>query len=363
MLKIISTNSSNNEEFLKKEMSISTSLYDFLLGTEDGEKIISTVTLLFHEEKKSEKLIYDKLLFILSLVISSKNVRWDEKMKKILENVISASKNFKNLEIFKILSDLYFIIPESQCTMKEFMIMKIVEIANSNNYEQIIEIFNNLFNISQNIQKILEIYSDFVSKNHIYHLIKAKQDFLIKALNNLKELSTNQKRLLFFLVFSPNQVAKVKLNLISEKIKNGQELQTENNLLESLIAKDYKKALKFSFDSLNEVYGTESVEKIQNWSKQYIIQQVFLSLGNIHEISFEDISSKLGVEFDDIEEILIEGDISGLFKVKIHYEQKIIKILFVKKSSYSKEEIGKLNKDIISIKGKLDFVLKAIEAI
>lgn len=363
MLRIISTNSSNNEEFLKKEMSISTSLYDFLLGTEDGEKIISTVTLLFHEEKKSEKLIYDKLLFILSLVISSKNLKWDEKMKKILENLISASKNFKNIELFKVLSDLYFIIPESQCNMKEFMIMEIVEVADSKNYDQIIEIFNNLFNISQNTQKILEIYSDFASKHHIYHLIKNKQDFLIKALNNQKELSINQKRMLFFLVFSSNQIAKAKLNLISEKIKNAQELQNENNLIDSLIAKDYKKALTFSFDTLNQVYGTESVEKIQNWSKQYTVQQVFLSLGNIHEISFEDISAKLGVEFDDIEEILIEGDISGLFKVKINYEQKIIKILFIKRSSYSKEEVDKLNKDIISIKGKLDFVLKAIETI
>lgn len=363
MLRIISTNSSNNEEFLKKEMFISTSLYDFLLGTEDGEKIISTVTLLFHEEKKSEKLIYDKLLFILSLVISSKNLKWDEKIKKILENVISASKTFKNIELFKVLSDLYFIMPETKCDMKEFMIIKIVEVGNSKNYDQIIDIFNNLFNISQNTQKILEIYSDFVSKNRIYHLIKNKQDFLIKALLNQKEFSINQKRMLFFLVFSSEQVAKVKLNLISEKIKGEQELQNENNLIDSLITKDYKKAIKFSFDTLNEVYGTESVEKIQNWSKQYIIQQVFLTLGNVHEVSFEDISSKLGVEFDDIEEILIEGDISGLFKVKINYEQKVIKILFIKRSCYSKEEVDKLNKDIISIKGKLDFVLKAIETI
>ena len=36
---------------------------------------------------------------------------------------------------------------------------------------------------------------------------------------------------------------------------------------------------------------------------------------------------------------------------------------WINNEGYSKEEIGKLNKDIISIKGKLDFVLKAIEAI
>ena len=67
--------------------------------------------------------------------------------------------------------------------------------------------------------------------------------------------------------------------------------------------------------------------------------------------------------FEEIEDVLIDGDNSGMFKVKLNYEKKTVRKLYVKKSSYTKEEVEKLNNTINSIKGKLDSVVKALESI
>ena len=105
-------------------MNIHTSLADFISEAENAEKLIATVSLLFKEEKKSEKAIYDKLLFIFSLVLSGKNVEYAEKMKKSIENVISAAKSLNVVDEKKLLSDLYFMFPEGQLSTKEVLLEK-----------------------------------------------------------------------------------------------------------------------------------------------------------------------------------------------------------------------------------------------
>ena len=148
MLKIIPTTSVNNEEFLKKEMNIHTSLADFISEAENADKLISTISLLFKDEKKNEKAIYDKLLFIFSLVLNGKNVEYAEKMKKSIENVISAAKSLKVVDENKILSDLYFMFPEGQFETKELLLEKIVAVEGKN-YEQVVDIFYNAFKINK----------------------------------------------------------------------------------------------------------------------------------------------------------------------------------------------------------------------
>ena len=102
-------------------------------------------------------------------------------------------------------------------------------------------------------------------------------------------------------------------------------------------------------------------EEIKMLSKQFALRDVLLGLGET--ISFDELANKVGVSFEEIEDVLIDGDNFGMFKVKINYEKKTIRKLFVKKSSYSKEEIETLNKTINSMKGKIAFIIKALESI
>ena len=359
MLKIIPTTSVNNEEFLKKEMNIQTSLADFISEAENADKLISTISLLFKDEKKNEKAIYDKLLFIFSLVINGKNVEYAEKMKKSIENVISAAKSLQVVDENKILSDLYFMFPEGQFATKELLLEKIVAVEGKN-YEQVIDIFFNAFKINKNsISKILSLFAVYIAKHKKFHLIKSHKDFFINNLLNVKEISVEQKQLLFYLVTSSMEITKVDLKKIIEKV-NGNETKNENSLL-TLLSGEQKKVFTFSFDSFVNVYGEDSAEEIKMLSNQFALRDVLLGLGET--ISFDELADKVGVSFEEIEDVLIDGDNCGMFKVKINYEKKTIKKLFVKKSSYSKEEVEKLNKTINSMKGKIAFVIKALESI
>ena len=359
MLKIIPTTSVNNEEFLKKEMNIHTSLADFISEAENADKLISTISLLFKDEKKNEKAIYDKLLFIFSLVLNGKNVEYAEKMKKSIENVISAAKSLKVVDENKILSDVYFMFPEGQFETKELLLEKIVAVEGKN-YEQVVDIFYNAFKINKkSISKILALFAVYISKNKKFHLIKSHKEFFINNLLNATELSTEQKQLLFYLVTSSMEITKVDLKHIIEKV-SGNETKNENSLL-SLLSGEQKKVFTFNYDSLVDVYGEDSTEEIKMLSKQFALRDVLLGLGET--ISFDELANKVGVSFEEIEDVLIDGDNFGMFKVKINYEKKTIRKLFVKKSSYSKEEIETLNKTINSMKGKIAFVVKALESI
>ena len=360
MLKIIPTTSVNNEEFLKKEMNIQTPLADFISEAESADKLISTISLLFKEEKKSEKAIYDKLLFIFSLVLNGKNVEYADKMKKSIENVISAAKSLKVVDENKIVSDLYFMFPEGQFATKELLLEKIIAIEGKN-YEQVVELFYNAFKINKNsYDKILSLFSTYISKNKQFHLIKSHKEFFIKCLSDIKELSVDEKKVLFYLIASSMEITKIDLKSMIEKIK-GDELKNENSLLTLLSSGEHKNVLTFSFDSLVSVYGEGSAEQIETLSKQFALRDVLIGLGDT--ISFDELADKVGVSFEDIEDVLIDGDNSGMFKVKMNYEKKLIKKLFVKKSKYTKEQIEELNKTINAMKGKISFVVKALESI
>ena len=358
MLKIIPTTAVNNEEFLKKEMNIHTSLADFISEAENAEKLIATVSLLFKEEKKSEKAIYDKLLFIFSLVLSGKNVEYAEKMKKSIENVISAAKSLNVVDEKKLLSDLYFMFPEGQLSTKELLLEKLTKVEGKN-HEQVVEIFYNAFKINKSsIGKILSLFATYIAKNKQFHLIKSHKELFINNLLTSKDLSVEEKKVLFYLVTSSMEITKVDLKKMTEKIS---ELKTETSLITLLSNGEHQKVLTFSFDSLVEVYGEDSAEQIETLSKQFALRDVLLGLRET--ITFGELEKKVGAQFEEFEDVLIDGDNSGMFKVKLNYEKKTVKKLYVKKSSYTKEEVEKLNNTINSIKGKLDSVVKALESI
>ena len=358
MLKNIPQTSVINEDFLKKEMNIHTSLADFISEAENAEKIIAAVSLLFKDEKKNEKSIYDKLLFIFSLVLGGKNVEYAEKMKKSIENVILAAKSLKIVDENKILSDLYFMFPEGELSTKEFLLEKLTKVEGKN-HEQVVEIFYNAFKINKDAnRKILSLFATYIAKNKQFHLIKSHKEFFINNLSNAKDLSVEEKKVLFYLVTSSMEITKVDLKKITEKIS---ELKNENSLITLLSNGEHQKILTFSFDSLVEVYGEDSAEQIETLSKQFALRGVLLGLGET--ISFSELEKKVGVQFEEFEDVLIDGDNLGMFKVKLNYEKKTVRKLYVKKSSYTKEEVEKLNNTINSIKGKLDSVVKALESI
>ena len=105
MLTIIPLSSTPpKEETLKTQLGINISISDFLIKTEDPQIIINSIVNIIKEEKKSDKIIYDKLISLFSFYITSKSYTFNEtNIKQIVSNlskVISTLDNNSNYTLF-----------------------------------------------------------------------------------------------------------------------------------------------------------------------------------------------------------------------------------------------------------------------
>jgi hypothetical protein len=80
-------------------------------------------------------------------------------------------------------------------------------------------------------------------------------------------------------------------------------------------------------------------------------------------ISFEEVEKKLNVSIDDVELLLYEGHNKKLFQLSIDYERRMIKIKYIKRTSYSKEQITSLRGKVAGLREKLMKVYNSIDNI
>ena len=240
---------------------------------------------------------------------------------------------------------------------KELILMKKKDIKILENNKSIINIYLNYLK-KDNDEEILNILLDFIHNDQLYKYICKKNKEILK--NLLKETKSEKGlKLLFYLNFSYDNVIYSDILNLKEKTKD---LKNENEILS--LMNEPKKIFSYDFSKLEEYYGTEANEIIENYIKLYVIHNILLNKFNGKNIiSFEEFENEIGVKIEDVEDYLIEGNESGIFKVKICYNNKNLKVYFVKKPKFNKEDIQKLSEDISSIKNKIDITLKAVEQI
>ena len=115
----------------------------------------------------------------------------------------------------------------------------------------------------------------------------------------------------------------------------------ETSIHEILVGFDEDKQTKISFkDFIQRIYEEEDSEKKV-------------------ELSDEEIQNK----FEEIEDMIISGNEHKLYNIVIDYLKKEIRILYMRRAEYKKEQKEEVLNKVKEMKTKLEGILRAIEKI
>ena len=360
------------EETLKTQLGINVSISDFLIKTEDPQIIINSIVNIIKEEKKSDKIIYDKLISLFSFYITNKSYTFNESnIKQIVSNlskVISTFEPNSNYTLFKLHSDIYHLIPHKQIETKHVLlgIIKDNNLNNTTHYKNIITIFYDFFNNEHISARILngalQLFADFIAINKAYSLLPIN----IVLINNFLSksegaLSLNESKVLFYLITSSVYIVKYNLTHINNKLHS--DLKDEHELIEMILNKQIKNVLNYDYSKLGATYENDSVDEIECLCKQIALRDVFLAFGERSEIAFDEFKSKYNVDIEDVEEILINANDNKIVLGKVDYCKKAVKVWFVNKSVYTKSDCEGILDKINKMKQSIEFVIGAIDAI
>ena len=392
MLKFISYNDKNNEKKIQEELGLNTNLLDFFSSSEPKsitEKINSTLSEIKSNTKREEA-FYTKLIYYFSYIINSKSFKPnEEKSIKCIKNLIEICKEKKYIQIYQ---DLFNLFDESQ---KEFKKIILNEIFTSN-YPFSEEDFLSLYILfilyikSHFDTEVIEHLSELVSKNKNYYLLRKIENSekiltslrhnLSKNKNFIKD-NINISKLYFFLALSSPDLVDEDL----EKLELNEKLVEEKKLIDALNDRKDEEIL-FNKDNkkyLDDVYGEKSSEIVLNGAKETCIHEVLIGFEDDKQsvVSFKDFigdilndddenekknelkDEEVQEKFEEIEDMLISGKEHLLYNVIVDYLKKEIKILYIRRPNYEKEQKVNLLNKVKNIKNKLEMILKAINKI
>ena len=389
MLKIIPQNENDYEKAAKEELNIDSNFLDFFAS--EPKIVLDKINSTLSEIKSSKKgdLFYNKILYYFSFLISS--IKNDDKGKKIIKNIIEICEPEVGIKIYQ---DLFYILTED----KNILPLKKEILCNINSSilkeENDFIILYNLFMLyllkSNYDNDIISKLSELVDKNKNYILLKKLENIeelrkiISKEILNNKEViakDINISKLYFFLTMtSPDLVdedlATITLN---EKLIN------EKNLMDNLENRNDEEIL-FNSDKnkyFEDNYGIKAAELILIGAKENTIHEILIGFTDedkkynitIKEfikrifddaeeekeikIKDEEIQSK----FEEIEDMLISGNEHKLYNIIIDYSKKEIRILYIRRCKFEKEQKEEILKKVKDMKSRLEGILKAIQKI
>ena len=208
-----------------------------------------------------------------------------------------------------------------------------------------------------------------------------REEFLKNSEIIKKDINFN--KLYFFLTLSSPDLVDEDLSTI----KLNEKLITEQKLIDNL---DYRKDADLIFNSeypkyFDEAYGEKASELILIGAKESSMHELLVGFDEDKQskISFkefieriyeeddeEDTKKKVELKeediktkFEEIEDMIISGKEHKLYNIAIDYMKKEIRILYIRRPEYTKEQKEELLKNVKGIKAKLEGILKAIEKI
>ena len=390
MLKFICQNDKNNEKNIKEELGLNNNLLDFFSSEPQiiTEKINSTLTEIKSNIKR-EDAFYTKLLYYFSYIINSKSFKPNEnKSTKCIKNIIEICKDKQYIQIYQ---DLFNLFDESQKECKKLVLNEIFTSNYSFSDEDILSIYA-LFILHINLhfdEEVVQQLSELVSKNKNYYLLRKLENSEQLRSNIRKNNSKNKNiiknninisQLYFFLALSSP-------DLVDENLENlelNDKLNEEKKLIDALNNRKDAEIL-FNKDNkkyLDDTYGEKSSDLILIRSKETCIHEILNGFADDKQnvISFKDFigdilndddedkkvelkNEEIQEKFEEIEDMLISGKEHQLYNVMVDYFKKEIKILYLRRPNYEKEQKTDLLNKVKKMKNKLEMILKAINKI
>ena len=238
--------------------------------------------------------------------------------------------------------------------------------------------------------EIFSLFAELVDKNKNYILLKKLENIekiriIMKAEflknNEIINKDINFNKLYFFLTLSSPDLVDEDLSAI----KLNEKLVTEKKLMDNL---DNRKDEDIIFNTeyqkyFEEAYGEKASELILIGAKESSIHEILVGFDEdkqskisfkefIERIYEDDDESKKKPElkeeeikskFEEIEDMIISGKEHKLYNIAIDYMKKEIRILYLRRPEYTKEQKEELLKNVKDMKSKLEGILRAIEKI
>ena len=392
MLKFIPQNENNYEKSAKEELGISSNFLDFFSSEpkEISEKINSTLA----ELKSSRKveIFYNKILYYFSFLEKSGTLKDDDKGKKVIKNLIEICEPEAGAKLYQ---DLFYILTEEKHNLplkKE--ILKHIQKSSLKFEENDFILLYNLFILylldTNFDSEIFSLFAELVDKNKNYILLKKLENIekiriIMKAEflknNEIINKDINFNKLYFFLTLSSPDLVDEDLSAI----KLNEKLVTEKKLMDNL---DNRKDEDIIFNTeyqkyFEEAYGEKASELTLIGAKESSIHEILVGFDEdkqskisfkefIERIYEDDDESKKKPElkeeeikskFEEIEDMIISGKEHKLYNIAIDYMKKEIRILYLRRPEYTKEQKEELLKNVKDMKSKLEGILRAIEKI
>ena len=393
MLKFIPQNKNNYEKSAKEELGISSDFLEFFYSDskEISEKINSTLSEI--KSSKRGEIFYNKILYYFSFLENSGKFKDDDKGKKVIKNLIEICEPEVGTKIYQ---DLFYILTEEKNNLplkKE--ILKQIPKSKLNLEECDFILLYNLFILylldTNFDNEIMIIFAELTEKNKNYILLKQLENIeKIKIIirneyiKNKENITKNApiSKLFFFLIMVSQDLVDEDL----EQIKLNEKLVEEKKMFDNL---ENRKDDQILFNSDNqkyfeETYGEKAAEFILMGAKESCIHEILNGFDEDRQtkISFKDFIQRVYEEddeenekkvelkeeeiqskFEEIEDMIISGKEHKLYNIVIDYMKKEIRILYLRRPEYTKEQKEEILKKVKDMKTRLEGILRAIDKI
>ena len=393
MLKFIPQNKNNYEKSAKEELGISSDFLEFFSSDskEISEKINSTLSEI--KSSKRGEIFYNKILYYFSFLENSGKFKDDDKGKKVIKNLIEICEPEVGTKIYQ---DLFYILTEEKNNLplkKE--ILKQIPKSKLNLEECDFILLYNLFILylldTNFDNEIMIIFAELTEKNKNYILLKQLENIekikiIIRNeyLKNKENITKNApvSKLFFFLIMVSQDLVDEDL----EQIKLNEKLVEEKKMFDNL---ENRKDDQILFNSDNqkyfeETYGEKAAEFILMGAKESCIHEILNGFDEDKQtkISFKDFIQRVYEEddeenekkvelkeeeiqskFEEIEDMIISGKEHKLYNIVIDYMNKEIRILYLRRPEYTKEQKEEILKKVKDMKSRLEGILRAIDKI
>ena len=393
MLKFIPQNKNNYEKSAKEELGISSDFLEFFSSDskEISEKINSTLSEI--KSSKRGEIFYNKILYYFSFLENSGKFKDDDKGKKVIKNLIEICEPEVGTKIYQ---DLFYILTEEKNNLplkKE--ILKQIPKSKLNLEECDFILLYNLFILylldTNFDNEIMIIFAELTEKNKNYILLKQLENIeKIKIrirneyIKNKENITKNApiSKLFFFLIMVSQDLVDEDL----EQIKLNEKLVEEKKMFDNL---ENRKDDQILFNSDNqkyfeETYGEKAAEFILMGAKESCIHEILNGFDEDkqNKISFKDFIQRVYEEddeenekkvelkeeeiqskYEEIEDMIISGKEHKLYNIVIDYMKKEIRILYLRRPEYTKEQKEEILKKVKDMKTRLEGILRAIDKI
>ena len=397
MLTFIAQNYKTNEKLIQDELGLKTNLMDFFSSSDPktiSEKIETSLGEIKLKSRK-EEVFYTKLIYYFSILVNSNLFKNDDKAKTSIKNMIGICESQVGAKIYQ---DLFNLFDQYQKEQKKYVLTQIPLSKYDFSEDELISLFT-LYTVflveEKNKNKtydsdVINQFSELIDKKKYYYLLRKLdsieqlriviRDEMVKNKDSIAK-NVNTSKLLFFLTltspdFVDEDLAEFNLN---------EKLEKEKKLIDDLENRNDEDIL-FNTDNkkyLEDEYGEKAAELMLTGAKESCIHEILVGFEDEKQtnVSFKDFITKIYEDeeektkkkefkddeiqskFEDIEDMLISGKEHNLYNIAVDYFKKEIKILYLRRPEYEKEQKTNLLNKVKEMKAKLQVILGALEKI